>query len=139
MEGLNTDTIIGRYWNPLNLIRWALTIVVMVFLNQHSFAQIFFLLVVSAIFQIMMVIGHPMTDKWDHRITWIIEASISIYLYVLLSLTDFSDESKLRDEKGWVLTILTATVVAINVSIFFWKCLWRAVAYFKQRFGHFFS
>ena len=38
IEGLNTDTIIGRYWNPLNLVRWALTIVVMVFLNQHSLA-----------------------------------------------------------------------------------------------------
>ena len=120
------------------MIRWALTIAVMVFLNQHSFAQIFVLLVVSAIFQIMMLIGHPMTDKWDHRITWMIEASVSLYLYVLLSLTDFSDENSFREEKGWVLTLLTATVVAANVSIFFWKCLWRAVAFFKQRFGHIF-
>jgi len=105
------------------LIRWGLTIVVMVFLNQHSFGQIFVLLVVSAIFQIMMVIGHPMTDKWDHRITWIIEASVSIYLYVLLSLTDFSDGTTLREDKGWVLTLLTAIVVITNVLIFFWKCL----------------
>jgi len=113
------------------LIRWALTIVVMVFLNQHSFAQIFVLLVVSVIFQIIMVIGHPMTDKWDHRITWMIEASVSIYLYVLLSLTDYSDDNTLREDKGWVLTLLTVTVVTTNVSIFFWKCLYRAVAYFR--------
>ena len=105
------------------MIRWALTIVVMVLLNQHCIAQIFVLLVVSAIFQIMMVIGHPMTDKWDHRLTWMIEASVSIYLYVLLSLTDFSDDNTLREDKGWVLTLLTAIVVTTNVSIFFWKCL----------------
>jgi hypothetical protein len=91
IEGLNTDTIIGRYWNPLNLVRWALTIVVMVYLNQHSLAQIFVLLVISAVFQILMIIGKPMTDKWDHRMTWIVEISVSIYLYVLLSLTDVSD------------------------------------------------
>jgi hypothetical protein len=48
--GLNENSIIGRYWNPLNLLRWALTIVVMVFLNRHSFAQIFVLLILSVIF-----------------------------------------------------------------------------------------
>jgi hypothetical protein len=33
IEGLDSNTKAGRYWNPLNLIRWALTIVIMVFLN----------------------------------------------------------------------------------------------------------
>jgi hypothetical protein len=89
IEGLDTKTRVGRYWNQLNLIRWALTFVVLVFLNQHSQAQIFVLLLISLIFQIIMVIGNPMTEKSDQRITWIIEVSVSIYLYVLLSLTDF--------------------------------------------------
>jgi hypothetical protein len=115
IEGMNTDSMIGRYWGPLNLIRWALTIVVMVFLNQHSVTQIFILLLISAVFQIMMLIGKPMTDKWDRRINWMIEVSVSIYLYVLLSLTDFMGETKIRDELGWILTILTGIVVAVNV------------------------
>jgi hypothetical protein len=89
IEGLDTKTRVGRYWNPLNLIRWALTIVVLVFLNQHSQAQIFVLLVISFIFQIIMLFGNPLTDYWDQRITWMIEISVSIYLYVLLSLKNF--------------------------------------------------
>jgi hypothetical protein len=136
IEGLETNTIIGRYWNPLNLVRWVLTILIMVFLNKYSVAQIFFLLVISVIFQIIMVISNPMTDKWDQRITLMIEVSVSIYLYVLLSLTDFMGENNLREELGWVLTILTGTIVAINVSVFFWKSFWRAITYIKQRFGH---
>jgi hypothetical protein len=60
IEGLDTKIIVGRYWNPLNLIRWALTIIVLVFLNKHNAAQIFVLLVVSFIFQIIMVKGNPM-------------------------------------------------------------------------------
>jgi len=40
IEGLDSNTIAGRYWNPLNLIRWALTINIMVFMNQHNAAQI---------------------------------------------------------------------------------------------------
>jgi hypothetical protein len=138
VEGLDTNTREGRYWNPLNLIRWALTVVVLVFLNQHSAAQIFVLLVVSVIFQIITVTGNPMTDKWDQRITWWIEVSISIYLYVLLSLTDFIGENTVREELGWALTILTGTLVVVNVSIFFWKSFWRAVVFIKQRFGHLF-
>jgi hypothetical protein len=50
-----------------------------------------------------------------------IEFSVSIYLYVLISLTDFMGENTLREELGWVLTILTVTVVAVNFSLFFWK------------------
>ena len=65
IEGLDSNTKAGRYWNPLNLIRWALTIAIMVFLNEHSAAQILVLLVVSVIFQIIIVISNPMTDIWD--------------------------------------------------------------------------
>jgi hypothetical protein len=136
IEGLDTETIVGRFWNPINFIRWALTIVVLIFLSKHSAAQIIVLLLISFIFQVMIVIGNPMTDKWDRRFTWIIEVSISIYLYVLLSLTDFMGKNTVREELGWVLTILTGTIVTINVFLFFWKSFWRAIAYIKQRFGH---
>jgi len=87
----------------------------MVFLNQHCVAQIFILLGVSVIFQIIIVIANPMKEKWDQRLTWIIEVGISIYLYVLLSLTDFMGENTVREELGWVLTILTGTIIAIIV------------------------
>jgi hypothetical protein len=136
IEGLDTNSIVGRYWNTLNLIRWALTILIMVFLNQHSVAQIFILLVVSVIFQLIIIIANPMTDKWDQRITWIIEVSVSIYLYMLLSLTDFMGENAVREELGWVLTILTGTIIAINCSIFFCKSLWRAFSYIKHLLEH---
>ena len=79
-----------------------------------------------------------MSEKLDHRISSMIEAIVSVYLYVLLTLTDFSVENTLREEIGWVLFILTGTVVVINVLIFFWRSYWRAVAYIKRRFGHLF-
>jgi hypothetical protein len=135
IDGLNSNTKAGRYWNPLNLIRWALTIAIMVYLNQHSGAQILVLLVVSVIFQIIILISNPMTDKQDQRIMWMIEISVSIYLYVLLSLTDFMGENTLRDELGWTLAIVTGGIVAINVLFFFWKTFWRVSAYVKRRFA----
>lgn len=80
------------------MIRCALTIAIMVFLNENNVAQIFTLLVVSVIVQIIIIISNPMIEKREQRITWIIEISVSIYLYVLLMLTDFMGENNLREE-----------------------------------------
>jgi hypothetical protein len=131
IEGLNTDTLAGRYWNPLTLIRWVITSLLMIFLRDHCVAQIFFLLAISLIFQILILVSKPMTDKWDQRIAVLIEASISIYLYALLSLTDFMGENNLRKEQGWVLVMLTGIVIGTNLLLFLWKILCRAIIFIK--------
>jgi hypothetical protein len=70
-----------------------------------------------------------MTDKCDKWMAVMVEASVSIYLYSLLSLTDFSGENTLRIELGWVLALIIATVIGINVILFLWKTLCRAGLY----------
>ena len=72
-----------------------------------------------------------MEDKWDQRMTMMIEVSVSIYLYALLSLTDYMGENTLRIELGWVLALLTAIVVGINVLIFLLKISCRAITFIK--------
>jgi hypothetical protein len=79
-----------------------------------------------------------MIDKSDRRLTWMIEASASIYLYVLLSLTDLMGEHTIREELGWVLVILTGSIVAINVLVFIWKSFCKAAAYIKLTFPQLF-
>jgi Mg2+/citrate symporter len=106
----------------------------MIFLRDQCFAQIFILLAVSLIFQILLLCAKPMTEKWDQRMAVVIEASVSIYLRSLLSLSDFSGENTRRKELGWVLAILTAIVIGtnvINVILFLWKILCRAVVFIK--------
>ena len=131
IEGLNTDTLAGRYWNPLTLIRWKITSVILIFLRERCVAQIFILLVISIIFQILLISANPMTEKCDQRMAVMIETSVSIYLYTLLSLTDFSGENTLRIELGWVLAVLTVGVIGINVILFVWKILSRAFMFIK--------
>ena len=73
-----------------------------------------------------------MTDTCDQWMALAIEASVSMYLYGLLSLTDFTGETTPRIELGWVLAILTGIVIGINVVLFLWKILCRAVIYIKK-------
>ena len=61
-----------------------------------------------------------------------IEASVSIYLCGLLSLTDFTGETTPRIQLGWVLAMLTGIVIAINFVLFLWKILCRAVIHIKK-------
>ena len=120
VEGLKAESFVGRYWNILVLIRWAVTNFTMVFIKKICAAQIFILLLLtSVIFQIMSIIAWPINDYWNQRITLLIEFSVSIYLYALLSLTNFMGENTIREEIGWFLVIFTVTIVAINVSVFF--------------------
>ena len=62
----------------------------------------------------------------------VIEASVSIYLYGLLSLTDFTGETTPRIELGWALAMLTGVVIGINVALFLWKILCRALISIKK-------
>jgi hypothetical protein len=105
----------------------------MVFMREKCAAQIFVLLVISVIFQILIIIECPINDVWDQRLTLVIEASVSIYLYGLLSLTDFMGVNALREEIGWLLAVLTGTLVAINLSVFFFRCIRRSILFIKPR------
>ena len=133
MEGLNTESRVGRYWVTLNLLRWAVTNFLMVFMREKCAAQIFLLLVISVFFQILIIIECPINNVWDQRLTLLIEASVSIYLYGLLSLTDFMGVNALREEIGWLLAVLTGTLVAINLSVFFFRSIRTALLFIKPR------
>lgn len=134
LEGLNTQKFIGRYWSPLILLRWALTIIIMVFLKETCDAQILLLLIISIFFQILLAIDNPMNDKSDRFLNWMIEAGVSLYLYALLTLTNLMRENAFRDEIGWFLVSLTSSIVAINILVFIWRSIGLAVAYVKRKF-----
>jgi len=87
----------------------------------------------------LLVNAKPMNDIWDQRMTLMIEASVSIYLYALLSLTDFMEVNTLRVELGWALALLTGMIVGINVLIFLCKICCRAFSFIKLAVSCFYS
>ena len=68
----------------------------------------------SIMSQGLMLVGKP-RDSWrDNAIDFFIEVCVSIYLYILLVLSDFWGQNSFRDEEGWALVILVITVILIN-------------------------
>ena len=61
--------------------------------------------------------SQPYSSTLDNNMSLFIELSISIYLYILIALTDFMGENTLREELGWALACLIMFVVAINILV----------------------
>ena len=66
--------------------------------------------------------------------TLLIEVTVSIYLYSMLSLTDYMGENTLRVELGWLMVLLTGATVAATFGLFLWKCFKKALRLIKACF-----
>jgi hypothetical protein len=48
------------------------------------------------------------------------ELAASVYLYIMMLLTDFWGENNLRDKVGWGLLVFLSVVVLVNLAKVFW-------------------
>ncbi len=109
----------------------------MVYLREYSQLQIVTLLLLSITAQGLMLAGRPQDNKLDNQIDLFIEVCVSLYLYVLLILTDWWDTNVFRDECGWILVGLIIISLIANLLHFFTSMrvpLKRFLAKVKARF-----
>ena len=91
---------------------------IMTFLRENFYVQIFTLLGISFVFQVMIAGSKPMLDNLDNNMLLFNEIMVSIYLYLLLCLTDFMDENDTRDFIGFVLLCIVVSTVLVNLLKF---------------------
>jgi hypothetical protein len=96
-DGQRIISFTGIYWRPLVLLRWTATMLIMTLLRNNFYLQIFSLLAISTVFQVMIVGSKPMLTKLDNNMLLFNEIMVSLYLYNLLCLTDYMGEHDFRD------------------------------------------
>ena len=143
IEGQNHNSKIGRYWQPIILTRWLIVNLIMVLLKDSYVAQIFSLMFISVLFQTFIILGQPMPKPSENKFALIVETSVSIYLYIMLGLTDYMGENLVRDNLGWFLAIIVVSVVLVNVLTLLYqilKNLYRRYLklrkYFRLKYQH---
>lgn len=104
---------------------------IMTLFKDNYYLQIFLLLGISVAYQIMIVSYQPLEEKLDNIMLLLNEVTVSLYLYILLSLTDNS-LLQLRDLLGWTLTLLVTVTVAVNLLKFL-ICFNYRRAYFSLK------
>ena len=108
--------IFTDYWKLIILCRWTITNLLLVFLRSHPEIQMMLLLMLSVLFQIIMIHGKPYPDKSDQRMAVFNEIAAALYLYIMMLLTDFWGENDLRNEVGWALLFFLIFVVTVNLT-----------------------
>jgi hypothetical protein len=132
IDGLNPQSTAGLYWQPITMIRWTLTNIVLVFLRDHYAVQIISFLMISVVAQALIVSAQPFDSALDNRMNLFIEICVSFYLYAQLALTDFLGDNTLRDSLGWFLACLIISVVAINLLVLCLKVLFGLVKLIRK-------
>jgi hypothetical protein len=85
---------------------------------------------ISWLFQIIILKGKPLESKFENNMLLFNELMVSIYLYVLISITDFNDDADLFENCG--IALLTIVMIAFAVNFikflfFFLRDLYRKI------------
>ncbi len=103
------------FWKPLTLLRWVVTLVILLVLRDYPEFQIVFLIFASFIFQMLLILIKPLIDN---HIALFNEVMVSTYLYTLMLLTDMMGDNSHRDSIGLALTLIIVITVAVNLLKF---------------------
>lgn len=86
-EGLNYDSVCGRYWIVIQLIRWITLCAVLVIMKDYEALQIVVLLIQSLIMQILLIKGKPIDRKGENNLCIFNELMTTAYLIICMGLT----------------------------------------------------
>lgn len=133
VEGCYVEGIVGHYWSLITLVRWTVTVIVLVISRNYPEFQIFSLLITSTTFQILLYKGKPYADMLDNKLALFNETMVSVYLYILLGLTDYNQSNPTRIELGWALVISIFLSVFVNFMKFFYRIGVELIRSYRRR------
>ena len=132
IEGLNPINLAEKpivlYAKLIYLLRWVLTILILVFLRAYPYLQVLNLQTLSFLTLILYLKMRVYYDSWDQFFSLLNEAAVFIYLYLMQALLDDSVEASIRVNLGWLFVIVQVTTMSLNlirmvVCMFLkWKC-----------------
>ncbi|TNV86375.1 hypothetical protein FGO68_gene11153 [Halteria grandinella] len=130
-EGLKSSSTLGIYWNVFTMMRWILTVGIIICLREHSNFQIVLLLVISLAFQMLLLLVKPFQDHYQLYLALFNELMVSAYLYILLLLLD--EALDYRFELGFTLLGLVFLSMLVNIANTFYQIISQICTKYKQR------
>ena len=97
-----------------------MTSLLLILVRDHPELQILLLIMLSVGFQTLLIAVRPFNNPSDQRMALFNELAASVYLYIMMLLTDFWGENNLRDKVGWGLLVFLSVVVLVNLAKVFW-------------------
>ncbi|TNV86287.1 hypothetical protein FGO68_gene17282 [Halteria grandinella] len=115
IEGINTETIIGRYWMPITLLKWAILSLTLVTLRNYPVLQLSLVSFLSFTSQILLITGKPFSTPLENSMSLFNELMASLYLYGLFTLTDSMGRNLVKEECGLAMLLLVLFTISVNL------------------------
>ena len=88
ISGLNTNNFTGAYWSIIILIRWSVTISVIISFRDYTSLQIISLYLTSGAIQLFIIRGKPFDSTTDNVMAIFNEVMVSSYLLMLMMIAN---------------------------------------------------
>lgn len=120
------------------LFRCSLVSLILVCIRDHYAIQIQLNICLSWLYMCLMIKGMPCDTKKDNIFLLFNEATVSLYLYILVTLTDYnnSENSVIFDNLALALVSIVILAFLVNLSVFlynFWKTLVRLFRKLREK------
>jgi hypothetical protein len=103
----------------LTLARWTVTTAILIVVKDHNEFQILSLLITSILYSALLIAGRPFEEPLDNKMSLFTEGMVSVYLYLLLCLTNFSGQADLiREPLALMLVYAIGLSVLVNLLNF---------------------
>ena len=106
-----------------------MTSLLLILVRDHPELQILLLIILSVGFQTLLIAVRPYNNLSDQRMALFNELAASVYLYIMMLLTDFWGDNTLRDKVGWGLLVFLSVVVLVNLA----KVLWAFFTWVSRK------
>ncbi len=127
LDGVNMKNSFNKYWNIFIIVRWAATSTILVVLRDHYEFQIGTLLMISYLFQVLILVLQPIEGgPLENRLALFNELMVSSYLYLLILLSGYNYENAFREEAGWGLLAVIFLSCFVNLGKFLFKVIVEA-------------
>jgi uncharacterized membrane protein YjfL (UPF0719 family) len=115
-ERFYTQRKASSLWTVFILLRWLLTIFILLLLSEFPSIQILMLIFMSLIYQMLVLHIKPYKLPSDNKIQFSNEFLVSLYLYLYIPLTDFQQSDMIRDICAWGLIGVILVCIIINLG-----------------------
>jgi Na+-translocating ferredoxin:NAD+ oxidoreductase RnfA subunit len=95
-------------------MRWILTVLILVALRDFYALQLMFLYVLSLTSQYLHIHVKPMQDRSENYMGVFNEFTVQIYIYLMISLSEYNGANQFRAEIGFGLVAIILLSLAIS-------------------------
>ncbi|TNV86651.1 hypothetical protein FGO68_gene5421 [Halteria grandinella] len=117
-QGLKRDTHFKQLLHTLGLLKWQLTIIVLVLLRNHPSQQLQLLIPLSILYQTYLIRYQPYESSTENKFCLFNELLVSSVLYLYIVASDYNEVIEMRDYSGLGIIGVISICIIVNFGKF---------------------